>query len=95
MKPSLKIFNYYFYFAFEDNALKTDKELLLKSLVNLAYTLLLMFAAPIVLFQAFKNEGNALYPFVLQIGLLMAVAAIVMGFYSINVMMHAIFGRRK
>lgn len=75
--------------------MRTDKELLLKSLINLFYTLLLMFAAPVVLFQAFKNEGSALYPFVLQLGLLMAVAAIVMGFYSINVMMHAIFGSRK
>lgn len=75
--------------------MRTDKELLLKSLVNLFYTLLLMFTAPVVLFQAFKNEGSALYPFVLQLGLLMAIAAIVMGFYSINVMMHAIFGARK
>lgn len=77
------------------SSMHTDKELLLKSLINLVYTLLLMFAAPVVLFQAFKNEGNALYPFVLQFGLILAIAAIVMGFYSINVMMHAIFGRRK
>jgi hypothetical protein len=54
-----------------------------------------MFLAPIVLFQAFKNAAHALYPYVLQVGLLLAVAAIVMGFYSINVMMLAIFGAKK
>ena len=75
--------------------MKTDKELLIKSLFSLGYTLLLMFAAPLVLFQAFKNEGSALYSFVLQFGLVLAVAAIVMGFYSIHVMMNAIFGARK
>jgi len=75
--------------------LRTDKELLLKSLINLVYTLLLMFIAPVVLFQAFKNQGNALYPFVLQVGILLAIAAVVMGFYSIHVMMRAIFGVRK
>ena len=75
--------------------MRTDKELLVKSLFNLVYTLLLMFAAPIILFQAFKNEGSALYPFVLQLGLILAVAAVVMGFYSIHVMMLAIFGARK
>ena len=75
--------------------MKTDKELLIKSLFSLGYTLLLMFAAPLVLFQAFKNEGSALYSFVLQLGLVLAVAAIVMGFYSIHVMMNAIFGTRK
>ncbi|MDH3697326.1 MAG: DUF6095 family protein [Flavobacteriaceae bacterium] len=75
--------------------MRTNKELLVKSLSYLAYTIFLMFLAPIVLFQAFKNAGHTLYPYVLQVGLLLAVAAIVMGFYSINVMMLAIFGAKK
>ena len=54
-----------------------------------------MFLAPLVLFQAFKNAGNTLYPYVLQVGLLLAIAAIVMGFYSIHVMMLALFGAKK
>jgi len=54
-----------------------------------------MFLAPVVLFQAFKNQAHSLYPFVLQVGLLLVVAAIVMGFYSIYVMMLAIFGAKK
>ncbi|NND15248.1 MAG: hypothetical protein HKN89_02850 [Eudoraea sp.] len=75
--------------------LKTNKQLLVKSLTYLVYTLFLMFLAPVVLFQAFKNQEQALYPYVLQIGLVLVVLAIVMGFYSIYVMMLAIFGAKK
>ena len=75
--------------------MRTNKDLLVKSLIYLLFTLLSMFAAPVILFQAFKNEGHAIYPFLLQFGLVLAVAAIVLGFYSIHVMMRALFGAKN
>ena len=75
--------------------MRTDKELLIKALRYLAYTVALMFTAPVVVYQAFKNEGHQWYWPVLIIGLLLAIAAISMGFYSIKLLMDAIFAKKK
>ncbi len=73
----------------------TDKDLLVKSLKHFGYTVLLMFTAPFVLYQAFKNEGHPLFIPVLIVGLLFTIAAMGMGFYSIKILMDAIFGSKK
>ncbi|THD68078.1 hypothetical protein E7Z59_10565 [Robertkochia marina] len=73
---------------------KTDRELLFKSFKYFAYTLLLMFSAPVVIYQAFKNQTHPMYWPVLIVGVLLAIAAIAMGFYSIKVIMRAFFGKR-
>ncbi len=75
--------------------MKTNKELLIKGVKYLAYTLVLMFTAPIVLFQAFKNTEHSFYIPVLVLGLLLAIAAIVLGFYSIKILMEGVFSRNK
>ncbi|AYN67856.1 hypothetical protein D1013_10960 [Euzebyella marina] len=75
--------------------MKTDKELLVKGIKFLAYTLVLMFMAPVVLYQAFKNQENILFWPVLIIGLVLAVGAIAMGFYSIKVLLDSLFGPGK
>jgi len=75
--------------------MKTNKELLIKGVKYLAYTLVLMFTAPIVLFQAFKNTEHSFYIPVLIVGSILAIAAIVMGFYSIKVLMEGIFTQKK
>ena len=75
--------------------MKTNKELLIKGVKYLAYTLVLMFAAPVVLFQAFKNTEHSFYIPVLIVGFILAIAAIVMGFYSIKVLMEGIFTGNK
>lgn len=75
--------------------MKTDKALLLKGLKQLGITIALMFTAPIVLFQAFKNQGHPFYWPVLIIGGILAICAIASGFYSIKVIMDAIFSRKK
>ena len=75
--------------------MKTNKELLIKGVKYLAYTMVLMFTAPIVLFQAFKNTEHPFYIPVLVVGSILAIAAIVMGFYSIKVLMDGIFTRNK
>ncbi|NNG10910.1 MAG: hypothetical protein HKM92_12120 [Arenibacter sp.] len=73
----------------------TNKELLLKGLKYLGYTVALMFGAPVVLFQAFKNQEHPFYIPVLIVGILLALAAIVMGFYSIKTVIDALFGKKK
>jgi hypothetical protein len=74
---------------------KTDKDLLIRGVKRLAYTLALMFMAPVVLYQAFKNQDHPWFLPVLIIGGLLAVGAIGMGFYSIKTLIDALFGRRK
>ncbi len=75
--------------------MKTDKVLLIKGVRRLAYTLALMFAGPVVLYQAFKNQDHPWYIPVLVIGAVLALAAIAMGFYSIKTMVDALFGGKK
>lgn len=72
----------------------TDKKLLLKGLKFIGYTVLLMFMAPVVLYQAFKNETHPWFWPVLIIGFLLAILAIGFGFYSIKVIMDALFNTK-
>jgi hypothetical protein len=73
----------------------TDKKLLFKGIKFIAYTIALMFTAPVVLYQAFKNEGHQWFWPVAIIGLLLAILAIALGFYSIKLMMDALFSGNK
>lgn len=75
--------------------MKTDKDLLVKGVKHFIYTVILMFTAPIVLWQAFKNQGHFLYIPVLIFGILLAIAAIAIGFYSVHLVMEALFNRPK
>lgn len=75
--------------------MKTNKDLLLKGIKFLAYTIGLMFSAPLVLFQAFKNQDHPFYIPVLIIGFCLAIAAIFMGFKSIKTIIDALFGKKK
>ncbi len=74
--------------------MSTDKSLLAKGLKFLGYTIFTMFLAPVVLFQAFKNQDHAFYIPVLIVGLLLAITAIGLGFYSIKVFLDALFGKK-
>jgi hypothetical protein len=73
----------------------TDKDLLVKGIKFIAYTIALMFSAPVVLHQAFKNEDHAFFWPVVIVGFIIAIAAIGMGFYSIKIIMEAIFSTKK
>ncbi|MCM4169786.1 hypothetical protein KCTC52924_00015 [Arenibacter antarcticus] len=74
--------------------MRTDKELLVKGVKFIAYTIALMFTAPIVIYQAFKNEGHPMYWPVLIIGLILAIGAISLGFYAIKTIMDALFNKK-
>ncbi len=76
-------------------AVKTDKDLLIKGVKHFAYTFALMFVAPVVLWQAFKNQEHAFYIPVLVVGVILAIAAIAMGFYSVQLIMNALFNSSK
>lgn len=75
--------------------MKTDRDLLIKGVKRLFYTLALMFSGPVVLYQAFKNQDHPWYIPVLVIGSLLALAAVGMGFYSIKTLIDALFGGKK
>ena len=67
----------------------------MKGVKNLIYTVGLMFLAPVVLYQAFKNQEHPLFIPVLILGFILAIAAIGMGFYSIKILMQALFDDSK
>ncbi len=75
--------------------MRTDRVLLIKGLRYLTYTVILMFLAPIVVWQAFKNQDHAFYIPVLVVGCLLGVAAIAMGFVSIKTIVDSLFGKKK
>ncbi len=75
--------------------MRTDKALLVKGVKYLFVTALTMFLAPVVIYQAFKNEGHPWYIPVLIIGLLLAATAIVLGFYAVKLMVDSLFGKKK
>ncbi len=72
----------------------TDKKMLVKGLKFAGYTVGLMFLAPFTLFQAFKNQEHPAYIPVLIIGLLLAIAAIGFGFFTIKLFMDSLFGKK-
>jgi len=75
--------------------MQTDKDLLIKGVKYLGYTVLLMFSAPVAIYQAFKNQEHPLHWPVLIVGLILGVAAIAMGFYSIKILLDSLFGRKE
>lgn len=75
--------------------MRTDKDILVKGVKRLAYTVMLMFLAPIIIWQAFKNEGHPLYWPVLILGIILAIAAVGMGFKGIATIMDSLFGKKN
>ncbi len=75
--------------------MRTDKDLLIKGLKHIGYTVGLMFLAPIVLYQAFKNEGHPFFWPVAIVGFMLAILAVGMGFYAIKIIMDALFNKNS
>ena len=74
--------------------MRTDKTKLVKGLKFLAITIALMFLAPVVLYEAFKNYDSSFYWPVFFIGLLLAISAILLVFYGIKVLVDAFFNKK-
>jgi hypothetical protein len=71
----------------------TDKDLLIRGIRYLTYTVVLMFLAPFAIYQAFRNQEHPLYLPVLIIGLVLAIAAIGLGFFAIRTVVRALFNK--
>ncbi len=74
--------------------MRTDKEVLVKGLKQLGITVVLMFTAPIILWQAFKNEDKFLFWPVCIIGVILAGYAVYMGFKGIKTIVDSVFGKK-
>tara|TARA_R110000796_G_scaffold252619_1_gene388749 strand:- start:112 stop:342 length:231 start_codon:yes stop_codon:yes gene_type:complete len=75
--------------------MQTDKDLLLKGIKYLGFTVLLMFSAPFTLYEAFKNQEHPLFIPVLILGIILAILAIFLAFYGIKTIMNSLFNNRK
>ena len=53
----------------------TDKNLLVKGIKYVSFTILLMFTAPVVMYQAFRNEEHPWFWPVAIAGMLLAIGA--------------------
>ncbi len=72
---------------------KENKKLLSKAVKYFTFTAILMFLAPTIIHQAFKNQDHNLYLPVLIIGIIAAITAITIGFYSLKIMLKFIFNK--
>ncbi|MDA9331365.1 DUF6095 family protein [Flavobacteriaceae bacterium] len=70
---------------------KTNRDILYLGVRYLGITVLLMFVAPISLYEAFKNSTHPLYIPVLIFGILCAISAIAMAFLSVKTIVDAFF----
>jgi hypothetical protein len=75
--------------------MRTDKDLLVKGLKRLGITVVLMFTAPLILWQAFKNEEHPLFWPVCILGIILAGYAIIMGFKGIKTIIDSVFGKKQ
>ena len=70
---------------------RTNKEVLAKGLKLMAGSLICMFAGPVILHSALKNQDKPLYIPVLIIGLIVAAGAIILAFKGMRKIMDSIF----
>ncbi|QLG43884.1 DUF6095 family protein [Costertonia aggregata] len=75
--------------------MKTNKNLLFKGLKFLGYTTILMFTAPAIIYRGFQSEGHPLYWPVLILGFILAIGAVLCGFYGIKLLIDSLFGKKK
>lgn len=73
---------------------RTNKDLLFKGVKFFSFTAILMFTAPLIIWQAFKNQGHPFYLPVLILGIVIAIGAIILGFYSLKIILQSIFGEK-
>lgn len=72
-----------------------DKIALQKGLQRVFYGILAAFIGPVVIMQAFQNEGHPLYWPVLLVGLLLSGGAIAWGFMGIRNLVDALLGKKR
>ena len=73
----------------------TDKNILSKGVKYLSGALPLLFLGPVIINSAFKNEKNPLYPYVLALGIIIALAAMFLIFKGITSLVKSMFDGDK
>ncbi len=61
----------------------------------MAVFILLCFTAPVVVYQAFKNQEHPLFWPVLIVGFLLISLAVIYGFWGIKTLSKALLGEKK
>ncbi|MGB1020433.1 MAG: DUF6095 family protein [Flavobacteriaceae bacterium] len=72
-----------------------NKPLLIKGLKKVFIGVLCCFIAPVIVMQAFKNQGHPFFLPVLIVGLLGMIAAFFYGFKGIRTLVVALLGKAK
>lgn len=73
----------------------TDKNILVKGIKYLAGALPLLFLGPVVINSAFKNEKHPLYPYILALGIIIALTAMFLIYKGINTLVKSMFDGDK
>ena len=73
----------------------TDKNILAKGVKYLAGALPLLFLGPVIINSAFKNEKHPLYPYILGLGIIIALAAMFLIYKGINTVVKSMFDGDK
>lgn len=73
----------------------TDKNILAKGVKYLSGALPLLFLGPIIINSAFKNEKHPLYPYVLTLGIIIALVAMFLIYKGITTLVKSMFDGDK
>ena len=73
----------------------TDKNILAKGVKYLAGALPLLFLGPLIINSAFKNEKHPLYPYILTLGIIIALTAMFLIYKGINTLVKSMFDGDK
>ncbi len=74
---------------------KTDKDVLVKGLKKMGFSLLAMFLGPFLLHIAFSNKEKPLYIPILLAAIIVCSLAIYFAFKGINTIMDSIFKKKS
>ncbi len=73
----------------------TDKNILAKGIKYLSGALPLLFLGPFIINSAFTNEKHPLFPYVLVLGIIIALAAMFLIYKGINTVVKSMFDGDK
>ena len=72
-----------------------EKTALQQGLKRIGYAIVLAFTGPVIIMQAFKNEGHPWYWPVLGVGLLLILLALINGVQGISSLVEGLLGKKK
>ncbi len=66
-----------------------------KGLLKMATFIMLCFVAPVLVYQAFKNQGHPFYWPMLALGIGLCITTIIYGFWAIKILLNGMLGEKK